>query len=332
MNYVDSTGLIPLLIEVSRKKQGTEKLNWGDWLKIPENKYLFQINENIAKQVFEGTNDLIDRAKSNINLPTQRRELIESRRTSRIRGGSRQIIVPYYGIEFDDSGNQSVNTTFAPVRNASRTYSWWMKADVILGNTGVFGYGNNARESFHINFGTDGTHINKPLFFHGGGYFKAWEDTPQQDDGRWHHWVVFSNPLDIPSCRLYVDGTEIDAFQEATGGSIVQHTQPLNIGTSRNQDNRPDNHFEGSITNFAVFGGDVTDRVSTHYNKGIPINHSGEADLQGYWKFDENGGLTAADSSGNGNDGTLDNDPTWITVMQVEETTNESTGAPVGPL
>ena len=40
MTYVDSSKLIPILIEVSRKKQGTEKLNWGNWLKIPESRYL----------------------------------------------------------------------------------------------------------------------------------------------------------------------------------------------------------------------------------------------------------------------------------------------------
>jgi len=67
MSYVDSTELIPMLIEVSRKKQGNKKLNWGDWLEIPENRYLLQINENIAKKVFEGTNVLIDKVISNID-------------------------------------------------------------------------------------------------------------------------------------------------------------------------------------------------------------------------------------------------------------------------
>jgi hypothetical protein len=33
----------------------------------------------------------------------------------------------------------------------------------------------------------------------------------------------------------------------------------------------------------------------------------------GYWKFDEGAGSTAHDSSGNGNDGTLYNNPTWVT-------------------
>ena len=36
-------------------------------------------------------------------------------------------------------------------------------------------------------------------------------------------------------------------------------------------------------------------------------------DLVGYWKFDDGVGITATDSSGNGNDGTLTNGPTWTT-------------------
>jgi len=40
---------------------------------------------------------------------------------------------------------------------------------------------------------------------------------------------------------------------------------------------------------------------------------SSESGLVGYWKFDEGSGNTAADSSGNGNTGTLYNGPTWIT-------------------
>ena len=36
---VDSK-LIPILTAVARRKQGNQQLNWGNWLKIPENKYL----------------------------------------------------------------------------------------------------------------------------------------------------------------------------------------------------------------------------------------------------------------------------------------------------
>ena len=62
MSYVDSTKLIPLLTQVSRKKQGFKKLTWDEWLEIPESKYLHQINEHIAKKVFQDNNDLINKA------------------------------------------------------------------------------------------------------------------------------------------------------------------------------------------------------------------------------------------------------------------------------
>src|SRR3569623_1006054 len=35
--------------------------------------------------------------------------------------------------------------------------------------------------------------------------------------------------------------------------------------------------------------------------------------LIGHWNFDETSGTVAADSSGNGNNGTLINGPTWVT-------------------
>lgn len=40
--------------------------------------------------------------------------------------------------------------------------------------------------------------------------------------------------------------------------------------------------------------------------------------LVGYWNFDEGSGLTASDSSGNGNSGTLVNGPSWVTGKEGE--------------
>ena len=39
------------------------------------------------------------------------------------------------------------------------------------------------------------------------------------------------------------------------------------------------------------------------------------ADLVGHWKFDEGAGTTAADSSGNGNDGTLNGTLEYIRIF-----------------
>jgi len=43
------------------------------------------------------------------------------------------------------------------------------------------------------------------------------------------------------------------------------------------------------------------------------VTNAGDPALVGWWMFDETAGITAADSSGNGNDGTLQGGPQWIT-------------------
>ena len=42
MDIVDSTKLIPTLIEVSKQKQGDQILDWTNWLKISENSITFR--------------------------------------------------------------------------------------------------------------------------------------------------------------------------------------------------------------------------------------------------------------------------------------------------
>jgi len=60
---VDSK-IIPILTAVARRKQGNKQLNWGNWLKIPENRYLYELNKDIAKKIFEDTNALIPKKRT----------------------------------------------------------------------------------------------------------------------------------------------------------------------------------------------------------------------------------------------------------------------------
>ena len=48
---------------------------------------------------------------------------------------------------------------------------------------------------------------------------------------------------------------------------------------------------------------------------GLILTNTGntaEANLVGWWKFDETSGTIAHDASGNGNDGALKGDPMWV--------------------
>ena len=42
------------------------------------------------------------------------------------------------------------------------------------------------------------------------------------------------------------------------------------------------------------------------------VAKAADPDLVGHWKFDEGSGTTAFDSSGNGNDGTLNGGAQWV--------------------
>ena len=318
---VNTSNLVSLLTTVSRKKQGNQKLTWEKWLDISENNYLLNLDEVVAKKVFNESNRLIQEAINNSN----------SSNSVNSQGLKGQAITPVYGLAFDGL-RQSLNTTF-PGNHAAdptpidRTYSWWMKSDVTGANRSVFGYGDKTRESFHLNYNTSGTHKNKPNLWLGNGagedFYRYWDDTSAQDDGQWHHWMLTVDVSDIEGCKLYVDGTEIGGgtTNHNDASDLNDHADELTIGAS-DVSNTAGEHFEGSITNFAVFTGLLSDGDAvSHYNNGIPNKDlSGETNLEAYWKMNENSGTTVIDYVG-GRNGEFDGDePTWIKAMDVTNT------------
>ena len=70
-NNLSTFKLVATLTEISREKQGSEKLTWNDWLKIPESNYLFQLDETIAKKIFNESQLIADKSrislKANLN-------------------------------------------------------------------------------------------------------------------------------------------------------------------------------------------------------------------------------------------------------------------------
>ena len=214
-----------------------------------------------------------------------------------------------YYLDFDGT-NDEVTTNFSgsSARPLNKTYSFWYKSTTTGKNRSVFGYGGEKKGAFTPNFNSG-----RPLMWNGNNWYVYWDDTSAQDDGEWHHWMVFNDVESIVDSKLYVDGTLIDINQTRTTGTISNlqnQTQPLTIGSFRNNSTNAGYHFEGSIREFAVFSGDKTSNASIFYNGGIPYDLSDEADLQGYWQMNEGSGTTVADLSGEGNDGTIDG-ATW---------------------
>ena len=224
MSYVDSSELIPMLVEVARRKQGNEKLNWGKWLEIPENIYLFQINENIAKKVFEDTNVLID---EKINYLNKKR---------RNYGGDVDVDINYI-LSFTGDTNSStrrgdlVATDFNPNDfdlNLGFTISYWVRPDEL--GSDMFAIGrkahNHERWTFGISNGQKGyfgvganqSERKWETMFDAAGIDKATHLTQDGDNwfltiGKWYHFAVtYANRVNDDSGtlrKIYMNGQQI---------------------------------------------------------------------------------------------------------------------------
>jgi len=295
---VDSK-IIPVLTEVARRKQGNQQLNWGNWLKIPENRYLFHINEDIAKKIFEDTNTLIDRSLGN----------------KRTRGGGGLTeFVNNYSLTFtgntESSGTSDyVSTTFDPddynLNTTGFTLSYWVRPDE-LGNF-MFALGRQPNSSERFEFGI----YTATKQFIGVGSGRKRSELHGMSTGNWYHWAITyaGNSASPKTLKAYRDGTEVldtTATWSSTGGDA-----PIYFGARNN--GGYSQGWDCNLDEVAIFN-EVKD-VSTLYNSGTPSDLQDESGLVGYWRFENGSGTVATDLSGNGNHGTLTTDdtglPTW---------------------
>ena len=200
-----------------------------------------------------------------------------------------------------DGINDEVTTLFSGSSGqgthipSDKTYSFWAKSSQTSRNYSTFGWGTNKR-AFTFNF-----HANRVLRWYNTNWYLYWDDTSAQDDGQWHHWMVFDSPSDLSLSKLYVDGTliPINEIVSSSESGAANYLQGLTIGSYRNDSDGADAHFSGSIKEFSVFGGDKTSYASIYYNNGTPYDVTDEDGLQAYWKMTENVGTSSYDYSGN---------------------------------
>ena len=244
MDIVDSTNLIPTLIEVSKQKQGNVKLDWMSWLEIPESNYLFQINESLAKKVFQENNLLIDRL-----------------RYRKGRGGDapytpdKNYFLSFTGdtgataradlVRTDFTPNDPTNKGFAegsgriPLAKSGFTISYWYRPDehasdafamgIKVRSTARFSFGmrNAARPYFSIGanqFGTYGSHNSWVTMTQNSGFIDNYNIDDYLDGdsnlrlNKWYHIVVTFTGREpggtaIPETewyrRIYLDGYQI---------------------------------------------------------------------------------------------------------------------------
>ena len=169
-----------------------------------------------------------------------------------------------YSIDFDGV-DDCIVTDDADTVAQPTTYSFWCKSSVTGANTGVFGHGASNQGGFHFNWSS-----NRPLLYLGNGWFVFWNDTSAQDDGEWHHWVVYADTNNVNNCKLYVDGVLQTVNQTDGSGSLQPYTESLTIGGEKVSGG---NYFEGKIDEFAVFDRELTQaEITRMYNSYYTTN------------------------------------------------------------
>jgi len=292
---VDSK-LIPVLTTVARRKQGKQQLNWGNWLKIPENRYLFQVNEDIARKVFEDTNALIPSKKSR-------------------GGGEPTKFVSNYSLTFDRSNESHVTTEFDPVDynlNHGFTVSFWVRPDELGGHRFAIGRRMAAAKGRF----TFGLRNNTNLFVGVGNTKKTGFAHGMTDDGTWYHLVITfaGNSASPKTLKAYRDGEEIMDTTTSWPDADNENGIPIYFG-ARNAIAVEGYNLGWScgLDEVAIF--DEVKSIGTLYTGTKPLDLQNESGLVGYWRFEEGSGTTVEDLSGNGNDGTfapISGDPTAL--------------------
>ena len=140
------------------------------------------------------------------------------------------------------------------------------------------------------------------------GMLERVKSTNNLDDGKWHH-VTFTRDTNN-SWKLYIDN-DLNASATGTDGDISGVGSVVRIGQGVGT---PSFNSEIEVFDFRIFKEVLSDGgVAVGSTAGGEIRELYEhnpsvatANLVGHWKLDEGSGLTAYDSSGNGNHGTLD--------------------------
>ena len=212
-------------------------------------------------------------------------------------------------LDFDGS-NDEVTTNFSGSNATPQnlTYSFWYKSTQTSRNESVFAYGGQRKGAFSPNWSSS-----RPLIWNGTNWYIFFDDTSAQDDGEWHHFLVFNDVSAITGSRLFVDGVEIPQNTIVTSGGVSAlqtQAQSLTIGSYQNNSTNSGRHFAGELREFGIFGGDKSSKASLYFNGGTPYDLVGEDELQAYWKMNEGNGSVVNDYSGQGNHGTIDG-ATW---------------------
>ncbi|MDD3732221.1 MAG: LamG domain-containing protein, partial [candidate division Zixibacteria bacterium] len=142
---------------------------------------------------------------------------------------------------------------------------------------------------------------------------------------KWIH-AVFTWEANTKSRKIYLDGVLNNQDVSVSSLTVLSG---LGSGNGVHIGKWDSNYHKGEIDDVRIYDyARTADEIKLDYNSGFAARFGPQTDcdrdpagcmdegLVGYWSFDERSGTTAADASGNSNDGTLVNSPTWSTGVK----------------
>jgi hypothetical protein len=180
------------------------------------------------------------------------------------------------------------------------TFEAWFNPDWEPGsleyNPGIMGLrGANTRFSMHVRNDMEGVEIWNGLAV---TRFNA-----SIQRGSWYHIALVATDSQF---ALYLNGTQIGTTQNGSFGSATG--MDFNIGSS----NGAEELFRGTVDEVRIWNTAIDVATLRQWLKrDVKPYHPFYANLVGYWQLNENDGDVAGDSSGNGNDGSIDVVSSW---------------------
>jgi concanavalin A-like lectin/glucanase superfamily protein len=189
------------------------------------------------------------------------------------------------------------------------TISAWVKPSQNTAWSRVFDFGTGTNDYMFLTLSANGGPIRFAITSSGGGGEQQINGTGTLPLNTWSHVAV---TLSGTTGTLYVNGTPVGTNTNMTlnPAALGATTQDW-IGRSQYP---ADPYFNGSIDDFQVYSRALTAAEVAALAGGQP----GAGDVADY-AFDESGGASATDSSGNGNTATIISDPQQPPAMSAYE-------------
>jgi hypothetical protein len=239
------------------------------------------------------------------------------------------LCIPFVGIaqtdfelEFSASTLQYVEMpNISSVIANSTTFSmsaWVYPQANPSAHSGIMGFRNNTDADFYLLQLQNSNNVEARFRNSAGTNFDI-VGSNLLDLNQWQH-LAFT--YDGSNIHLYKDGVLISSTP--ANGSITQTNQSLKLGTL--DWSGTGFYLNGKLDEIRFWDATLTQtEISNWMCSAIDLTHPNYSSLQGYWRLNDGVGTTATDLSVNGNNGMLNNNPTW----QVTTTCFGSTTPPL---